>query len=127
MLVTEKQSELIVLVQKVAKLRLVMRGESDEESDSEEFTDYRDFYNSVFGSAQSGNDADGEPAENDRETFTTKIWGSTGYQEVQFVGNKRITATEPPSFVTDDNDDSEDYDRSEEIESGLEEDQYPGE
>ena len=42
-LVTEKQSELIVLVQKVAKLRLVMRGDSDEESDTEEFTSYNDF------------------------------------------------------------------------------------
>ena len=86
------------------------------------------FYNSVFGSAQSDSEgANGETAENSQESFSTVIWGPSGRQEVKFIGNKRLTETEPAEFVTDDVDGSEDYDRSEEIESGLEEDQYPGE
>ncbi len=126
-LVTEKQSELIVLVQKVAKLRLVLRGNSNSDiAETSDFTDYSDFYNSVFGEAQTEEAGDEESSDN-QATFTTKIWGSTGYQEVQFVGNRRLTPASSTEFTEGDNDGSEDYDRSEEIESGLEEDQYPGE
>ena len=131
-LVTEQQSELIVLVQKVAKLRLVLRGDDEESTDSEQFTDYADFYNSVFGEPEGGED-DGESEgsssrdEGDSTVFTTRVWGSGGYSEIEFVGNRRQTPAEEPTTFVGDNDDSEDYDQSDEIESGLEEDQYPGE
>lgn len=127
-LVTEQQSELIVLVQKVAKLRLVMRGDSDDTTDSQQFTDYSDFYDSVFGTA--GQDTETSPEGEDvdnGESFTTRVWGSAGYQEVQFQGNRRLTPTEAAEFSSDETAGSDDYDPSEEIESGLEEDQYPGE
>ena len=132
-LVTEQQSELIVLVQKVAKLRLVLRGESEESTDSEQFTDYSEFYNSVFGNSEqdgdeSGDESDDADPEAETDTFSTRVWGSGGYSEVKFIGSKRVTpAKSSSSFVSDDNDDSDDYDQSDEIESGLEEDQYPGE
>lgn len=127
-LVTEQQSELIVLVQKVAKLRLVLRGDDEESTDSEQFTDYADFYNSVFGETEDfGEGEEAAEDEVDQNTYTTRVWGSGGYSEVQFVGNRRVTPAEESNSFVDDNDDSADYDQSDEIESGLEEDQYPGE
>ena len=129
-LVTEKQSELIVLVQKVAKLRLVLRGDDEESTDSEQFTDYAEFYNSVFGETENqfgAGPSEGSDETGNQETHVTQVWGSGGYSEVQFVGSRRVNSDEQPSTFIGDNDDSEDYDQSDEIESGLEEDQYPGE
>lgn len=136
-LVSEKQSELIVLVQKIAKLQLVLRGESDSEEETE-IDDYGDFYKSVFGesnldsSSASSSEAEQEPGESgDFETFTMRQWVGTELQQVEFVGRKRVSPTTSSSPAGSDtkveNNDSNDYDQSREIESGLEEDQYPGE
>ena len=129
-LVSEKQSELIVLVQKVAKLRLVMRGEHDDFDDEEnEINDYNDFYESVYGK-EGGDLVDKEP-EDDTETqnnevFTTRVWTGDTFEEVKFRGKKRVTSTDSGPSATD-LDDSDEYNQSDEIGGGLEEDQYPGE
>ena len=139
-LVTEKQSELIVLGQKEAKLRLVMRGEADDFGDSDnEIVDYNDFYQSVYGGKDStevaatdeGDDVDDQDQNLDvdsDENHTCRVWAGDNFEEIKFVGKKRLTPTENgSSSKSDDFDDYDDREQSDEIESGLEEDQYPGE
>ena len=130
-LVSEKQSELIVLVQKVAKLRLVMRGQDDDFDDGNEINDYNDFYESVYGSQSQQQTAENQSTDEeepvtDGSLHVTKVWTGASYEEIKFRGKDRLTPTAPVSEPADLND-SEEYDRSDEISSGLEEDQYPGE
>lgn len=132
-LVSEKQSELIVLVQKIAKLRLSLRGDHDSD-DETGIDDYGDFYESVFGesgsspaSASPQSEESAEPS--DTESFTMRTWYGDEVQEVEFTGRKRVTPTVSSEGSANkvESSDSEDYEQSEEIDSGLEEDQYPGE
>ena len=131
-LVSEKQSELIVLVQKIAKLRLSLRGDHDSDEETG-IDDYGDFYESVFGESSPSalENAEKEASEpNDFETFTMRQWTGDDLEEVEFVGRKRVSPTAPSeggSANKVDSNDSNDYENSKEIESGLEEDQYPGE
>ena len=126
-LVTEKQSEMIALVQKVARLKLVMRGKSDTDENWEEFTDYSQFYESVFGKEQqnngdnTGTDVEEEPS---RAVHAMRIYHGQQVQEVVFRGNQKMT---PDQELGESLEESSDYDRQDENDSDLEEDQYRGE
>ncbi len=123
-LVTEKQSEMIVLVQKVAKLRLVLRGDHEEEADGEEFTDYSGFYESVFGKDDEQDLDQVEKPDNELH-HTMKMYEGDQYSEVEFRGSQRVKQEQQPPFQGDFND-SADYGTFEENYNDLEEDQYPG-
>ena len=93
-LVTEKQSEMVALVQKVAKLKLVMRGgDSTEDEDWEEFADYSQFYQAVFGkSDDAGADSSGESVEEPSTAMhAMRVYEGQNVTEVVFRGNERLT------------------------------------
>ena len=129
-LVNEKQSELVVLVQKVAKLRMIMRGESDNpEDDENEISDYQDFHDAVYGEQGDLATAAPQARREDADAHATKVWTGDKYEVIKFRGSVRVTATKGSSDGSGNRgefDDYGDYDQSDEIESGLEEDQYPG-
>ena len=130
-LVSEKQSELIVLVQKIAKLRLVMRGASTGDEDTG-IDDYGQFYESVFGSTTASIESEdtGSDTKGDQKNFVMRKWDGSDLKQVEFMGQKRVSpsASNPSNGADEANgNDLEDYDQSSEIESGLEEDQYPSE
>lgn len=125
-LVTEKQSEMVALVQKVAKLKLVMRGnEEANDEDWQEFADYSQFYEAVFGKTGEG---DGEEGEDEVAEPTAmhvmRIWEGPNIQEVVFRGNQKLT---PDRELEESLEDSSDYDHQDEGDSDFEEDQYRGE
>jgi len=57
------------------------------------------------------------------------VWTGDDSQQVEFTGRKRVTPTANTEGSVNkvEGSGSKDYDQSEEIDSGLEEDQYPGE
>ena len=126
-LVTEKQSEMIALVQKVARLKLVMRGKTDNDETWEEFTDYSQFYESVFGNEQQNGDGKEEPEaveESATAMHSMRIYHGQQVQEVVFRGNQKMT---PDQELEESLDESIDYERQDDNDSDLEEDQYRGE
>ena len=123
-LVTEKQSEMIALVQKVARLKLVMRGNHAETENWEEFTDYSQFYESVFGK-ENGEAGESEEAEEvETRMHAMRVFEGSNIKEVVFRGNERISGNED---LEESLEDSMDYDQDDESDSDLEEDQYRGE
>ncbi|MEM9410226.1 MAG: Flp pilus assembly protein CpaB [Planctomycetota bacterium] len=138
-LVTESQAELVPLVQKVAKIRLVLRGKVSGE-ENEEIDNIQDFYDAVFGVEK---EKPQKPVEtnydNGSETHVVRIWEGDNYRIVTFEGNERITGDDDwedeDEFDDDEYDDEEyeeedegygEYDPNDDIEDDLEEDQYPG-
>ncbi len=126
-LVNERQSEQIVLIQKVAQLKLVLRGEdaSTEESglDQEKF-------DSVFGNVAAENQGTKTIVghENQQDSHIMRIYSGQSYESVKFVGDERVTPIENQTpALLEESDDHDDRNNSDEIDSGLEEDQYPGE
>ena len=124
-LVTEKQSEMIALVQKVARLKIVMRGDHESDEDWEEFADYSQFYESVFGKSDADNESDSdaevEPA---MAMHNMKIYEGSQVQEYVFQGNKRLSRN---NELEESLEDSAGYDHEDEGDSDFEEDQYRGE
>lgn len=124
-LVTEKQSEMIALVQKVARLKLVMRGNHADNEDWEEFTDYSQFYESVFGK-QNGEAGESEETMEEPETsmHAMRVFEGSQIREHVFHGNRKISGNQD---LEESLEDSSDYDQETDADSDLEEDQYRGE
>ena len=142
-LVTQKQAELFPLVQKVAQIRLVLRGRSTDEDNGEEITDIQEFYDSVFGAKDNNTaaftDAPEEVEYEGVESHVMRVWEGNSFREVTFEGNQRITPQEDVNEdaydeeeyeedeeYMEEDDDYEDYDPDNDIDNDLEEDQYPG-
>jgi pilus assembly protein CpaB len=142
LLVTEQQSEIIVLVQKVARLKLVLRGEAVGEEENV----YIDPNGDIIGQIFLGVDRNAAEHKDTKtigmgdsfvDNFATIVYnGAESFETVKFVGGKRKEeAWASPKTETESSDsdeesetaDQEDYEHSNEIDSGLEEDQYPGE
>ena len=125
-LVNERQSEMIVLMQRVAKLKLVLRGDDyGDETSGPSVTDEN--FMGVFGlNGAVDPEAESEHFGN-RNQHTMRIYSGGSYQTFQFQDGQPVDTSQETSYSDADSADSDDYNRRPEIESGLEEDQYPGE
>ncbi len=126
-LVNERQSEQIVLIQKVAQLKLVLRG---EDAATEESGLDQEKFDSVFGNVTAENHGTKTIVghENPQDSHTMRIYSGQSYESVKFVGDERVTPIENQTpALLEESDDHNDRNNSDEIDSGLEEDQYPGE
>ena len=123
-LVTEKQSEMIALVQKVARLKLVMRGDHEDDQDWEGFADYSQFYESVFGTADPNGEAEEDGEKPSMQMHAMRVYEGQDVSEVVFRGNQRLT---PERDLEESLEDSTDYEQETDDDSDFEEDQYRGE
>ena len=126
LLVDERQSEMIVLIQQVATLKLVLRGQDFDEASGEVAGTQEDFMN-LFGLDPSvTGDTSPLKIKPSDEKHTMRIYNGQSAQTFEFKGDRPIEGTQSINTSAAINDDHDDYDRFNEIESGLEEDQYPG-
>ena len=125
-LLKEQQAEQLVWIQKVARLKLVIRGE-EEDGDEEAHLDQEKF-DSIFGIANTDLQDNGTQtvaAQDDSENHTMKIYSGGGVTTMQFQGKDHVsTSVQAPAG---DSAGSGNSSESNDIDSGLEEDQYPGE
>ncbi|MCH2179124.1 MAG: Flp pilus assembly protein CpaB [Mariniblastus sp.] len=121
LLVDERQSEMIVLIQQVATLKLVLRGQ-DFDDDSKEVAGTQEYFMSLFGldGSVTGNTPRFKINPND-EKHTMRIYNGQSAQTFEFKGNEPIADTQTIDTNSVIGDDPDDYDRFNEIESGLEE------
>ena len=138
-LLNEKQAEQIVLVQKEAQLKLVLRG---PDADDEEPTQ-GDILGlaGIFGNPEE-TDPEADAAAVKRSAmiadgWTTRIWMGNSVETYKYNGSNELplmagqqtvgTPIPSPSRSSSESDDYEDKDQSSDRDRGLEEDQYPGE
>lgn len=141
-LLNEKQSEDIVLVQKEAQLKLALRGDDaeDEEATDTGFAGLGSMWDSEYANEKKPEESGDEPeyqqvSAGNPDAWTTKIWnGNTvetySYQGVDSIPSMDTSQTVGPPIPrpsVPDPDDYEDYEQSESPDRDLEEDQYPGE
>jgi len=128
-LLKEQQAEQLVWIQKVARLKLVIRGE-EEDGDEEAHLDQEKF-DSIFGIANSDLQDNGTKTVstgNDADDYTTRVITGNAVETVKFIGGNRVGGTSTSlQSPTSDSAGSGDSSESNDIDSGLEEDQYPGE
>lgn len=127
-LLKEQQAEQLVWIQKVARLKLVLRG--DDESEEESHLDQEKF-DSIFGIVNKDMQDNGTKmvqTGDDGESFATRVITGTSFETIEFIGGNRVggevttlQADSAGSSTKGDSNGSDDFD------SGLEEDQYPGE
>ena len=133
-LLKEQQAEQLVWIQKVAKLKLVLRG--DEDTGEESGFDQEKF-DTIFGIASQDLQSTGtKPVASSKteEGHTVRVFlGGETFETIKFIGNERISGESTDlmsgqsSQSSDDLTDSGESVDSNDLESGLEEDQYPGE
>lgn len=145
-LVTEKQSEEIYYVQRTGEIKLVLRGdhvESDDVADnlSDIIDDWGDFGDSKREEQQAdnGNTSGGGLISafgmgGARAPVTMTVWNAGTPEVITFEPGKlprNLTSSLNPSPMSfdqfDDEDGEADYDGSNEVDRGLEQDQYRGE
>lgn len=127
-LLKEQQAEQLVWIQKVARLKLVLRG--DDDSEEESHLDQEKF-DSIFGIVNKDMQNNGTKTVStgeDGDSHETRVITGTTFETVKFLGGNRVggdvtTLQSEPSNSSS----SGDSDDSGDIDSGLEEDQYPGE
>ncbi len=125
-LVNERQSEMIVLIQKVAQLKLVLRGDDFGPEEEGDITSEEEF-RGVFGL---GSQSEGETKTMKldlAESHTMRIYSGGSYQTFKFRGNEPVDPPQDVNTSVSNSDDQDDFNHNPEIESGLEEDQYPDE
>lgn len=127
-LLKEQQAEQLVWIQKVARLKLVLRG--DDASDEEGGHLDQEKFDSIFGIVNKDMQNNGTKTvrSDDGENFETRVITGTTFETIKFVDGERsggevteLQADMGGSSTKTDSDDSDDF------EGGLEEDQYPGE
>jgi len=125
-LLKEQQAEQLVWIQKVARLKLVIRGE-EEDGDEEAHLDQEKF-DSIFGIANTDLQDNGTQTvttKDDAENHTMRVYQGQTVQTMKFMGRDHIsTSVQAPAI---DSAGSGNSSESNDIDSGLEEDQYPGE
>ena len=126
-LLKEQQAEQLVWIQKVARLKLVLRG--DEDSDEEGGHLDQEKFDSIFGIVNNDLQNAGTKTlySDDDDSHEVRVYQGNSYETVKFIGGDRVgtDVTELQagggSSTKSDSNDSSDF------EGGLEEDQYPGE
>jgi len=145
-LLNEKQTEQIVLVQKEAQLKLVLRGkDADEEESDGSLVEIFDDGEDENGEGQHENSSQYQSASygGDSNGWTTRIWNGGDVETFRYNALGALPESEervsfgPPQtsrFSRDDKDDeesnsedNEDYEQSSDSDRSLEEDQYPDE
>ena len=150
-LLNAKQAEQIVLVQKEAQLKLVLRGNdvSEEEENQIDLAGLGSIFD--MGNDENSESEDSETASQradyesnsfEDESWTIRIWNGGEVETFKYNGMGALPESEqhvsygpPPSSRSardsDDDesnlDEDEDYDQSSDSDRDLEEDQYPGE
>lgn len=131
-LVNERQSEHLVLVQKVAQLKLALRGNSVDEDDDIDLAEMDEELKKYLGGAT-------PPAEDEnddnryqftskkKEGYTQRVWNGSSMVEYTHGEDGSITQEggEATPFGAANPDDVEDNSNSRDLDSDLEEDQYP--
>lgn len=122
-LVSEGQSERIVLIQKVAQLKLVLRGDDEGNTAEEDAIAERNFEN-VFGLGRVISDTTDELVVNAKDEHTMRIYHGGEGKTVKFEGDRPVDGeSESTREVTAgalNDDDSGEFDHSNENESGFE-------
>lgn len=134
-LLNERQSEHLVLVQKVAQLKLALRGNSSDNDEDTDLADMDEELEKYINGPRIEEDKDEEDGgefagyeyTSKPEGFRQRVWN--GRDMVEFVHGKDGTITqeggEATPFGAANPDDSKDQDNSRDLDSDLEEDQYP--
>lgn len=134
-LVNERQSEHLVLVQKVAQLKLALRGNNIDDDEDTELADMDEEIKRLLGGGatpeEGGND--GNESESDfryvskSEDFEQRVWN--GSEMVTFIHGEDGSITqeggEATPFGAANPDGAADNAKSRDLDSDLEEDQYP--
>ena len=132
-LLNERQSEHLVLVQKVAQLKLALRGNNIDDDDDIDLADMDEELKKYMG-ASSNSDDEGDDdtsgyqfASKKNDGFTVRVWNGHSMEEYVHGKDGSITKEggEAIPFGTANPEDSDDRTKSRDLDSDLEEDQYP--
>lgn len=129
-LVNERQSEHLVLVQKVAQLKLALRGNNIDDDEDTDLADMDEELRKLMGAKGPDEDEDGEREfsyVSKSDGFEQKVWN--GHEMVTFIHGEDGSITQEGGEVTPfgsaNPDGAADNAKSRDLDSDLEEDQYP--
>lgn len=138
-LLNEKQAEQIVLVQKEAQLKLVLRGPDAENEESTQAGLLG--LPGIFGNPEEP-DADAQEVQHTEpvaDGWKTRIWNGNSVETYRYNGNNELPSMEgfqtvgtaipapAPAHASSESEDYADKNQSSDRDRSLEEDQYPGE